>query len=128
MLLVDLLKELVELHGSDLHLVAGSPPVLRVNGDLILSKCEENELEDEDVWKMFEPYLTSDQKSALQNKQDVHTSIRLDTPIVSDLLDGSGNFRACMFWDSNGLGASLRLFPARIPELSELCSPETEVI
>ena len=32
--LPDLLKTLVDVNGSDLHLTAGSPPVIRVNGEL----------------------------------------------------------------------------------------------
>nr|WP_274596755.1 hypothetical protein [Desulfurobacterium thermolithotrophum] len=33
--IVDLLKEVVERKASDLHIAPGSPPRLRINGDLI---------------------------------------------------------------------------------------------
>jgi len=124
--LADLLKELVERHGSDLHLVTGVPPVLRIDGDL--TAYGKSELGDDEVWKLLEPFLTDRQKMDLGNRQDIHTSIRLDDVIANERYGGAGHFRACIFWDSNGLSAALRVIPHIIPSLSQLFSRETDAI
>jgi Tfp pilus assembly pilus retraction ATPase PilT len=36
MTIMDLLRKLVEIKGSDLHIIAGLYPVLRVDGKLVL--------------------------------------------------------------------------------------------
>jgi twitching motility protein PilT len=126
MLLKDLLKEVVKRQGSDLHLVTGLPPVFRIGGELTIlgnRKLAENE-----VWTLFEPFLTARQKIDVENRQDIHTSISVEDLVVNETDGGAGHFRACVFWDSNGLSAALRAIPFEVPSLSLLFNPETEAL
>jgi twitching motility protein PilT len=120
MQLGNLIKELAEREGSDIHLVVGSRPTLRFSGDLKRFESEEDIVGKDDVWKMFEPLLTEAQKLAIENRQDVHRSIAWADDNVKARL------RVCLFWDRKGLSASLRLIPTKIPLLSELFRDDRE--
>jgi len=126
MALMELLKELVERNASDLHLVAAHAPVIRADGRLIPVEGDTEILEREAVAKLFEPFLSAKQMAALKDKQDIHTSVVSDS-FVSERYGEARRFRACIFWDLNGVSASLRVIPVNIPTLSQLFPPETEV-
>lgn len=119
MALTDLLIECVERKASDLHLVPGSLPTLRINGALVPVEGGENGpsiLGREEVGDLFEPFLTEAQKLALSEKQDINTGLSAV----------EWRFRVCIFRDRCGLSASLRLIPTQIPALQELFTPDTE--
>lgn len=123
---MDLLRTLVQNDGSDLHLVAGSRPMFRTHGDLKPLEGEETIFGRTDVLKLFDPYLTEAQKAAIENRQDINTSIVSDDTVVSQRYGRAGRFRVCVFWDSNGAGASLRVIPLKIPTLPMLFTSEIE--
>jgi twitching motility protein PilT len=94
---------------SDLHLVVGYPPVLRLHGDLT---------------ELPEPVLTADEAEPLlaalcppgaferleaEKNVDFSFEMALDGPPV--------RFRANLFHTGRHLGACLRVIPAAIPEL-----------
>ena len=126
MALMEYLKELVERNASDLHLVAGSPPMIRINGELLPLEHDTNVLGRETVGTLFEPFFSDTQQAMLRNRQDVHTSLVSD--IFSSTQYGDAQrFRVCAFWDRHGIGASLRVIPTKIPTLDQLFTPEAEV-
>jgi len=120
MLIVNLLRELIDGSGSDLHLVSGSRPRIRINGELKDAECETAVVGHDDVWKMFEPLLSQTKKAALENRQDINSSIAWNDSFIN------ARFRICLFWDRCGLSAALRLIPTKIPLLSDLFPPELE--
>jgi twitching motility protein PilT len=125
----ELLKEVVGRSASDLHLVPGSPPMLRINGFLIPSQAGAKGsaiLGRDDVRGLFEPFLTARQQAMLDQKQDIHTSIEADDSFMSERPGEAIRFRICLFWEREGLGAALRSIPVKIPTLSHLFTPETE--
>jgi len=111
--LTDLLKRLVELHGSDLHITAGTPPRIRIHGEIV--SCE-------DV-----PALTpADTKglaySVLMDSQKHHFEEDLELDF-SFGVKGLGRFRANLFNQRGAVGAVLRLIPWGTKSFEELGLP-----
>jgi len=112
MSLPDLLKATFELGGSDLHLAAGSPPQVRVNGHL---------------QRLDQPLLTPDVLKALAysvltdaQKKKFEETWELD--LAFGLRD-VGRFRANIFNQRGAVGAVFRLISDRIKSLEELGLP-----
>ena len=109
----DLLEILLAHAGSDLHLTAGSPPQMRVRGELI-------PIEGYDILKsgplrtLVYGILTARQREDLENK------LELD---ASHPVPGSGRFRVNVFFQRGSVGAVMRAIPNSIPSLEELGMP-----
>ncbi|MGZ0165982.1 MAG: type IV pilus twitching motility protein PilT [Planctomycetales bacterium] len=104
------LSQAVEAGASDLHLVAGQPPVLRVNGELrpldedaLAGDSLRPVLEDACPNKIFEQFLVD---------QDADFSWQL--PIGEQ----SHRFRVNYFVSDQQIGACIRLIPETIPDLN----------
>lgn len=112
-----LLEEVVRLGGSDLHLTAGSPPVVRVQGELHrLNKMPE--LNGSDVRRLVLGMLTERQRERFLATGEYATS---------HAIPGKGRFRVAAFVQRDSVGAVLRLVPAEIPTPEDLGIPD-EVI
>jgi twitching motility protein PilT len=104
----DLLMILVENAGSDLHLTAGTPPQIRVNGAL-------RPLDDfglmmpADLRRMIYGILTADQRHRLEDHRELD---------ASHPVPGHGRFRVNVFFQRDSVGAVLRAIP------NEIMSPE----
>lgn len=97
---------------SDIHLAVGSPPFLRLHGELQTIKyrnLSETELED-----LVYEILTPEQKEIFCSGQDLDFSY--DHEEV-------GRFRVNLYRKFNGIGASLRAIAPKIPGLSDLGLP-----
>ena len=117
MQLDQLLDEVVRLGGSDLHLTAGSPPVVRVQGELHrLSSMPE--LNGSDVRRLVLGMLTERQREKFLDTGEYATS---------HAIPGKGRFRVAAFVQRDSVGAVLRLVPADIPSPEDLGLPD-EVI
>ena len=109
-----LLSKLLELGGSDLHLSAGRPPLLRLHGDLALEY--EAELSPEVV------------RGLLSEVVPEHVSARAEAGADLDFaydLAGRGRFRVNAFQQQRGGGAVFRIIPTKIPTTAELGLPAT---
>ncbi len=108
-----LLKELSELNGSDLHLTAGSPPQVRVNGAL-------RPLDGYDVMKpatlrrLIYGILTEKQREKLEE------TLELDG---SHPVPRHGRFRVNVFFQRDSIGAVFRAIPSEIKSLNDLGLP-----
>jgi twitching motility protein PilT len=112
-----LLEEVLRLGGSDLHLTAGSPPVVRVQGELHrLNKMPE--LNGSDVRRLVLGMLTERQRERFLETGEYATS---------HAIPGKGRFRVAAFVQRDSVGAVLRLVPAEIPTPEDLGIPD-EVI
>jgi len=108
-----LFDELVKRGGSDLHLAAGYPPLVRVRGDLVALR--EAAIEGAELEETLLELLTPLQHARLAADLDLdfaHTH------------KGTARFRANYFTKSSGLGAAFRLVPTRVLTLAELGCPE----
>ena len=107
-----LLKHLVELGGSDLHLSAGSPPVFRVNGRL--QRTRHPPLDPDDARDLVHEILSDEEIERLESDGDLDFGYGLE---------GIGRFRGNAFVHRRGLGASFRWIPSSPPTIEKLGLP-----
>lgn len=108
-----LLKLLKDKKGSDLHLAVGSPPVLRIHGEL--EKMEVRSLTQEDMEALLFEIIDPGKKDEfLRNKEH---------DFAHEVKDVA-RFRVNAFYQRRGLAAVLRLIPAVIPKLEDLNMPD----
>lgn len=109
----DLLKLTKQHNASDLHLTSGSPPYLRIHGQML--RLNYKSVSAEVCQGLIFDILTERQReSFLENMElDFSHSVR-----------GLGRFRVNVFMQRNGLGAVFRLIPENIQTISELGLPE----
>ncbi len=110
-----LLQALSERHASDLHLVAGSYPTLRVNGKLEPVQGEEV-VTAEAVAAAADFLLTPEQL----------TQLEADRQVVSVYpWEGRGRFRVEAQFELGQLSLSVRRVPSTVADLAALRAPET---
>ena len=106
-----LLAQMVERKASDLHLVAGVPPIFRIDGELIPAPMPN--LTEEDVNTLLRSALPEDKLAAAQEGRDFSATLRHDDQA----------FHCQVFRDRGRLAAAIRLLPKRIPSLEEMRLP-----
>ncbi|MBZ5586215.1 MAG: type IV pili twitching motility protein PilT, partial [Acidobacteriia bacterium] len=112
---LDQLLETASRRGaSDILLIVGAAPVLRING--ALAPLAAGALEPEDVRSLTLPLLEPWQLEELQKKKSVDLSF---------VRGGLGRFRINIHHQRGTLAASIRLLPSRIPTLESLHLPPT---
>jgi twitching motility protein PilT len=110
--LLDLLRELRQQGGSDLHLVADSVPRLRVDGHL--RPMEGPRLNSQDLSRLVESLLTEEQQRQLAKSGEwdgAHT-----IPVV-------GRFRFHLYTQRGSLAMAVRTVSDSVPSLEELGLP-----
>ncbi len=112
MSLPDLLKATFDLGGSDLHLSAGSPPQVRVNGHL--QRLDHPPLTPDLLKALAYSVLTDAQKKKFEETWELDLAFGL-----RDV----GRFRANIFNQRGSVGAVFRMIPERIKTLEELGLP-----
>ena len=110
--LVKLLEALIKLGGSDLHLQAGAPPMVRIGGDL--KGLESGSLEDAQI------------RQYMQQMSPSQAQIRLEEKRASDFsfeLAGAARFRVNAFYERQRLALAFRRIPLTIPSFADLNLP-----
>ena len=110
--LPELLKTTVELQGSDLHLSIGTPPQIRVHGDL--RRLEFPDLSPADTKSLAYSVLTDAQKKRFEETMELDFSFGIR---------GIARFRCNMFNQKGAVGAVYRQIPERIRPFEELGLP-----
>jgi twitching motility protein PilT len=110
--LLDLLKQTLDLGGSDLHLSIDSPPQVRVDGHL--RRLEGEDLTPEKTKSLAYSVLTDMQKKQFEETWELDMAFGL-----KDV----GRFRCNVFNQRGAVGAVFRLIPERIRALDELGLP-----
>jgi len=113
----DLLKTLVERKGSDLHLIAGLHPAIRIHGELV-PLTEMERLTPDSAKALIYSVLTAHQKDCLEN--DPTTRNELDFGYG---LPGVGRFRFNVHVQRGTVAATVRALADRIPSLDDLGLP-----
>jgi len=103
-----------EAGASDLHLSAGTSPVLRING--ALQEAEHRALTEEEVRILVYELLAESQIEALERNG------QLD---CAHTIEGVARFRIHAFRKHPGLAAAFRVIPHEVPTLEELGMPDT---
>lgn len=111
------IKQILELcvqhQASDLHLLVGTPPMLRVNGALVMVPNEEvvtpNRMEE-----LVAPLLSGEQKELVKVDRELDFSYALPS---------GARFRANVYYEKGNMAAALRYIPSQIRTLEELQLP-----
>jgi len=112
--LEQMLSEMVNSDASDLHLTVGSPPKIRINGNL--SNLNEEKLIPDTLSKILKDYLNDERLLLLSNGKDVDFSIGIK---------GVSRFRVNLFKQRGNIAATFRKLPYSIPNLDSLGFPES---
>jgi len=111
----ELLGRAVATGASDLHLIAGYPPTVRVHGDLL--ELPEPIVEADEAREMILSLCPMESRDRFEAQKNYDCSFGL-------LLDGSfARFRANLFVTSGNLGVCLRIVPTVIPSFDWLGFP-----
>jgi twitching motility protein PilT len=109
-----LLKLMIDQQASDLHLMVGVPPYLRVDG--VLKPVEgEAVLTAEVVKDLIFPLLTPQQKDLFLVNKELDFSVELGN---------LGRFRANVYFQKGSMAAALRLIIEKIRSIEELGLPK----
>ncbi len=106
-------KEMKEKGASDLHMVIGRPPLLRLRGEL--APLEHPVLTPKSIRDILFEILSP--------KQQAHVQKVLDFDMAYELKD-VGRFRCNFFYQHRGLGAVFRIIPTKIMTLEDLNLPK----
>ena len=114
-----LLKAAVKQGASDLHIVAGSPPVLRVDGRIMRVKSAD--LTVEHTREVCYSILTDAQKSRFEATKELDFSFGIK---------GMARFRANLFFQRGAVSGVFRRIPIEIPDIDVLGLPKivTELV
>lgn len=107
-----LFKVMVENDASDLHLVVGSAPAMRIHGDIVRVKL--GKLRPEDTKRMVYQVLTEMQKKELEKNMELDFSFGVK---------GLARFRANVFYSKGNISAVFRQIPSVIPDFDQLSLP-----
>jgi len=108
-----LLRDAVNSEASDLHLVAGLPPTLRIDGEISL--MEFPPLTGEDTRDLINSLLNDDQVARFEKDWELEFS-------YTD--PGYGRFRASIYMTRGNVEASFRVVPLKVKPLESLGLPE----
>jgi len=109
----ELLGKLLEMNGSDLHLTAGTPPTVRVHGEL-------ERLQD---YPMLSPRALQGMIYAIlpqKMRERFEQELELD---MSYSLPGRARFRVNVYMQRDAVGAVFRVIPFEIKNLDDLGLP-----
>ena len=109
----DLLIQTKERGASDLHLAAGSRPMMRLHGEL--TPINAQPLSRDAVHRMIYEILNDEQRRIFEESRDLDFAIDLGEV---------ARFRVNVFNQRNGEGAAFRVIPTQIRTCQELGLPE----
>ena len=107
-----LLHRLIEVHGSDLHLKVGSPPCLRIHGEV--ERVDAPILMPDDTREMLLSMLSTAQRKEFEEEHELDFAYAV--PRLS-------RFRVNVFLQRGSIGAVFRTIPLAIPTAAELGLP-----
>ncbi len=110
--LEQLLRLTVEKRGSDLHIVVGMPPCIRIDGDII--KQDYPPMKPADVENMLMPIMSE------KNKRDLQETLELD---LAYSVPQCARFRGNVIVQRGTLAAVFRAIPFEVPTLDKLGLP-----
>jgi len=109
----ELVQQLMERGGSDLHVSAGSPPMIRINGKLV--STEQEVLDGETTQKLVYSILDNEQILKFEKEWELDMAFGIA---------GLGRFRTNIFYQRGTVGAVLRAIPYEIKSMIDLGLPQ----
>lgn len=108
----ELIKQVVQSGASDLHIAAGSPPIVRLNGDLV--RVGDTPLSGAETRQMIYGILNQSQRQRLEEELEIDFSYAVP---------GLVRFRVNAYHQRASLGAALRVVPTAVKTLPDLGLP-----
>ncbi|MCF6290607.1 MAG: type IV pilus twitching motility protein PilT [Desulfobacterales bacterium] len=108
-------RTMKEKGASDLHLVVGFPPLLRLRGDLVPMEGQPV-LSADSCREVLYEILGPMQRTRVEKNRDFDLAYELE---------GVGRFRCNILFQHRGIGGVFRIIPTRILTLEQLNLPET---
>lgn len=110
----NLFKEAVKKKASDVHIVVGMPPVLRIDGKLT-PQDQFGKVTEKAAEQMIYNLLTEKQKQAFDEQKELDLSYEIN---------GLSRFRINIHQEKGNLGLAARVIPSQIPTMKEIEMPE----
>jgi twitching motility protein PilT len=104
---------MVERNGSDLHVTAGSPPRIRVDGELM--PLDEEKLMPESSQQLVYSILNNEQIARFEKNLELDLSFGIS---------GLGRFRVNVFQQRGAVGGVMRIIPWEVKSVKELGLPQ----
>jgi len=108
-----LFKEMKESGASDLHMIVGFPPMLRLHGELV--PTDHDVLTPESNQELLFEILTEEQQKFVMKNRDLDLAYEIP---------GVARFRCNILFQQNGIGGVFRIIPTKILTLEQLNLPE----
>lgn len=108
----DIFRYAVEQKASDVHIVEGLPPIIRVDGEL--RKLDRPTLTPRDTAEVCYSLLTPEQKEVFDTEKELDLGYEIG---------GVSRFRVNLHWEKGSAGLVARLISNRIPTMEELNMP-----
>jgi len=100
-------------HASDLHLVSGNPPTLRIDGELVV--LDKNLLDPAELEPAIFSLMTAKDIEVFKNEKGLDFAAQL----------GGGHFRVNVHQQENQIGLAARVIPEVIPSAKDIYFDET---
>lgn len=108
------LQNVIDSKASDLHLISGLPPTVRINGEL-MQVPGGGVLTSDQITELLKQVLTSEQVERLSVNKEIDFSLAFSE---------KGRFRVNAYTQKNTLAAAFRLIPLDIPSIDSLGLPK----
>jgi len=112
----DMLEEVVKTEATDIHITAGAPPTIRIDGFLKPISEKAPLLTEAEAEKLIFSVLDENQKKTLKEDKEIDFSFAF-----GDV----ARFRANAYHQKGNLALSLRFIPTKIRTIEELGLPQT---
>jgi twitching motility protein PilT len=109
----DLLVQVLEAGGSDLHITVGMPPVMRLQGKLV--PMDGPKLDGAATRALVYAVMRQELRDALERRWELDFAYSIP---------GRGRFRVNVYYQRGSVGAAFRLIPGEIRSFSELGLPQ----
>ncbi len=111
--LAELLEEMVKKGASDLHLTVGSPPQIRIDGDLV--RTEHDILTSETTMKLAYSIMNEKQRKKFEENNELDLSFGIER---------LSRFRCNVFMQRGNVAVAIRQIPFKIMTFEELGLPK----
>ncbi len=111
--IADLLAFTVKNNASDLHISAGEPPMVRVDGDM--RRLDIDALDRKDATELVYSTMNDHQRASFEN--DLNIDFSYD-------IQGLARFRVNAYHQDRGVACAFRVIPEQIMTLEELEAPD----
>ena len=109
----ELLEEMVKRGASDLHLTVGTPPQMRIDGNL--TRTEHDVLSAEMTLKLVYSIMSEKQRKAFEEQNELDLSFGIEN---------LSRFRCNIFMQRGNAAAAIRQIPFKIKTFEELGLPK----